>query len=261
MLINGKEVDLNKPYGEVDGQTVEPAVAEPTAAEVTEKKPEAVVEPVEETKVPYSRFKNVNQARRDAEAEAERWRDEAERLRSERTARATEAPAGEMPDWWKENYGETDASKRAWNNQVQHEARLAERVRQEALQSVHQERQSESKRYQDNIKTIDANLEDLSDSLGRTLSDAEESALLDIVDEYTPKNDEGDYISATIPFEKAWKIYEMQQKATTTQKREARNGVADLTATRTQGEPSDSVAAERDKKFIPGAWGAWRSEI
>lgn len=258
MLINGKEVDLNKPYGEAD-QTVETPVGEPTEAVV--EKTETVIEPVEETKVPYSRFKNVNQARRDAEAEAERWREEAERLRSERTARATEAPTGEMPDWWKENYGDTDASKRAWQNQVQHEARLAERVRQEALQSIQQERQSESRRYQDNIKTIDANLEDLSDSLGKNLTDAEESALLDIVDEYTPKDENGDYIGATIPFEKAWKIYEMQQKATTTQKRDARNGVADLTAYRTQGEPSDSVKAEQDKNFIPGAWSAWRSQL
>ena len=40
------------------------------------------------------------------------------------------------------------------------------------------------------------------------MTEEEEIAILEIVDEYTPKDKDGDYLVSLLPFEYAWEIYE-----------------------------------------------------
>jgi hypothetical protein len=45
--------------------------------------------------------------------------------------------------------------------------------------------------------------------LGRELTENEQIAILDIVDEYTPKDKDGNYLCHLLPFDYAWKVYKL----------------------------------------------------
>ncbi len=63
-----------------------------------------------------------------------------------------------------------------------------------------------------NIEIIDENLEGLSYSIGRELTEEEEDEILMIVDEFTPKNEKGNYLVDLLPFDYAWEIYQAKLK-------------------------------------------------
>jgi hypothetical protein len=68
----------------------------------------------------------------------------------------------------------------------------------------------EKKRTEENIDIINERFRDLSAVLGKELTGDEESAILDIVDEYTPKDKDGNYLYPLLPFDYAWKIYRIK---------------------------------------------------
>ena len=72
-------------------------------------------------------------------------------------------------------------------------------------------REQKKLRVKDNLAIIDELLEDLEEDSGRELTEHETSAILDIVDEYTPKDDKGNYIVELLPFDYAWEIYEAKK--------------------------------------------------
>ncbi|MDE1970031.1 MAG: hypothetical protein KGI50_00415 [Patescibacteria group bacterium] len=59
---------------------------------------------------------------------------------------------------------------------------------------------------------LDKKLECLSKYVGRKLTEREQMAILDIVDENTAKGDDGNYLGSLFPFEFAWKIYETEKE-------------------------------------------------
>ena len=64
-----------------------------------------------------------------------------------------------------------------------------------------------------NMAEIDEHLEELAEYLDRELTVYEESRILEIVDEYTPKKKDGNYLISLLPFEYAWEIYEAEKEA------------------------------------------------
>ncbi|MCX6788648.1 MAG: hypothetical protein NTZ36_02065 [Candidatus Jorgensenbacteria bacterium] len=58
-----------------------------------------------------------------------------------------------------------------------------------------------------NITDIDDMMEYLSKHIGRSVTDEEQFHVLDIVDEYTPKNRAGNFLGPILPFRYAWQIY------------------------------------------------------
>ena len=62
-----------------------------------------------------------------------------------------------------------------------------------------------------NIAIIDERLDELAEMLGRQLTDEEQSAILDIVDEHTPTGKDGMYLYPLLPFDYAWQIYQLKQ--------------------------------------------------
>jgi hypothetical protein len=58
-----------------------------------------------------------------------------------------------------------------------------------------------------NTIEIDRRLDELSESIGRELTNEEEEDLLSIVDELTPTKYDGTYMVDLLPFDYAWKIY------------------------------------------------------
>jgi hypothetical protein len=266
-LVNSMaDVNLNAPaFGEgaqkpedlVDGNV--PAGAESEETEEVEETPEL---PVEENKVPYSRFKKFHDEAREFREEAEQQKARADYFEEAlRTSKTAEEPAGESSAWdaWKELYGDSEASIKAWKIQQSINESIKKEARQEAIEAVRSERLEESSRVRENINRIESNFEDLSAMLGRDLTEREQSILLDIVDDYTQKDEDGNYMGAILPFDKAWEIYELKQGATEAPKKQSRDNVASLTGSKTHGETN--MTAEKDKNFNPLDWDAYKKRV
>lgn len=254
------KIDLEKPAFGEGSQKLEEPTPEETPAEDSQPKEEKEEEPkpsVEEQKVPYSRFRNVNQAK----IEAERRAEETERLAEDLQARLDAikpAETEEPPDYWKELYGDSDASKKAWKTQQRMNEDIRRDARRDALEAVKAERTEEVTRVSENLNTLDEHLEEVAAVAGRDLTDQEQSSVLDIIDEFTPKDEEGNYMGAILSPDKAWEIYNLKNEVAKLPKKEARNAVASLSGSQTQGEPGEG---EKDKNFNPFDWNAWKKKV
>lgn len=253
--------DLNKPaFGpgaEVPNQSEEevPKTQPETPTEVEEEKSEEKEpdpEESEEGKVKYSRFKKFHDRALEAEKDAAYWRGVAEA--NQNTQIKIQEEATSVPDSWVELYGDNELAQKAWKVQQRAQEELEERVEKRALEAIRNAQQQEATKAQENVEVLDSQMETLSEKLDRELTAKEQSAILDIVDEYTPKDSNGNYIeNAMISFEKAWEIYELKQQVAEAPKKASRNAVASLTASKSQGEPGD--ISEKDKNFNP-SWGS-----
>lgn len=269
-MLDKTKIDLSKPAFGSGAQTlkdVEETETKDTSVEDT--KQDIKVEPakeeeadtsVEENKVSYSRFKTIHQRALDAEREAERWRTKAEEIEQSRTSRRdTEESNTDMPVSWVKLYGDSEASQEAWKIQQQRETEIERRAYEAGQRGAQELKQIENARVNENLSMIDENFEDLSALVGRNLTEKEQSSVLDIVDNYTPKDDEGNYLGAIMTFDKAWEIYELKQNTGKTVQRKSRDAVASLSGTNTQGDTN--VEAEKDKNFNPLDWKAWKKRI
>lgn len=248
------KIDLNVPYTALPKLNAD---GDPSVEETPVQKEEesTIVEPVEETKVPYSRFKNVHSRATEAEKEAAYWRDRYESFQ-EPAPRHTEP--SETPEYWKKLYGDSPAAIEGWKIQERANQEVRESARREALESVRNERYETAARIEENVDTIDENLDQLSAFVGRDLTEREQSAVLDIVDEYTPQDSFGNYLGAVLPFEKAWEIYELKNNAQKAPQRQSRDAVATLTSQRTQGETD---ITEKDKHWNPRDWTSYKKRL
>ena len=70
----------------------------------------------------------------------------------------------------------------------------------------------EDERIKGNIEIIDDQFLELEEMIGRELTEEEQSEVLDIVDQYTPKDKEGNYLCSLLPFDYAWEIYETKKR-------------------------------------------------
>lgn len=73
-------------------------------------------------------------------------------------------------------------------------------------------KKQEDIRVEKNMDIIDDKFEELEEYLDRELTEYEMSALLDVIDEITPKDSNGDYVAGLVPFEFAWEIYEAKRE-------------------------------------------------
>lgn len=226
-------------------KTEEPTVEEPATSE------ESVVE---EKRVPYSRFEKVYESAREAREEADRYRAEADALR---TSNQTVIQSEDLPDYWVELFGDSDASKKAFKADQQRIAVIEEKAENRAIEALERRQSEASQRIESNLNSIDERLEVLSDYIGRDITADEESAILDIVDDFTPKNDDGSYAGALLPFDKAWDIYEMKQQQTNAKSKQSRNAVSSVSASQSQG-----TATATESSITPGRWNSnWRNRI
>lgn len=261
MKTPNENIDLNAPAFGPGAQTLESlandqtSVEEPVHTEDVENESEE--DSVEENHVPYSRFRNVNEARRQAEQEAAEWRARAEEL--ERQPRTESFQSTSMPDYWVKLYGDSEASQEAWKIQERREQEIQERAYEAGLRGAEEFESKQQQQIEHNVATIDENFEMLSDYLGRDLTAKEQSAILDIVDDYTPKDSNGRYAGPLISFDKAWELYELKQNVGRTAQRKDRDSVASLTATSSQG--NTEVSEEAARTFNPLERGTWRRRL
>lgn len=258
------KIDLNAPAFGAGAQKLEELINDAHAQSSVEETPivkEAVSEQEssdEETKVPYSRFKKFHDEARQARAEAEEWRRKAEDL-EQRPSRREVPESDDMPSSWRKLYGDSEASQEAWSIQKQREEDIERRAYEAGQRGARELEYQQQERINENVATIDDNFEDLSAFVGRNLTAKEQSAILDIVDDYTAKDSEGNYQGAIMPFDKAWEIYELKQGSQNYAQRKDRDSVASLSSTSTQGDTS--VNEEQAKNWNPLARGTWRSRL
>lgn len=266
-----KEVDLNTPAfgpGADDaaepGETQSPESRPEDEVEVEPEKVAPVVaepEPESGQKVPYSRFEarvkaaqEADRLRLEAEERAEHWKAIAEAKNP--PSSATDAQA---PDWWVEMYGDSENSLKAWKVQDAANERLKKEARDEAVRAYREEAQADKTREQENLDKIESGIASVESVAGRTLTEKEQSEVLDIVDEWTPKDAEGNYLGAPIPFEKAWEIHELRGAAAKVPKTAARNAAASASAATNAGDVN--VQADRNKDFDPRDWDAYKKRL
>lgn len=258
-----EKIDLNAPAFGAGAQTLESLKEAPiVSVETVPVIQEEVVddEPsVEENKVPYSRFKKYHDEAKEARADADRLRAELDRERTGSRPRYEATNDGVLPSHWVELYGDSDASKRAWKIQEGREQEIIQRAYEAGQRGAYELESQQREAINSNVATIDDNFEDLSSFVGREITAKEQSAILDIVDDYTAKDDDGNYQGAIMPFDKAWEIYELKQNSGKVAQRKDRDSVASLTANSSRGNAD--IQAEQDKSWNPLARGTWRSRL
>lgn len=258
------KIDLNAPAFGPNAQkladleeTVPPVVTEEPKVEEKKVEEAAITEPVEEeNSVRYSRFKKFHD-------EALALREEVAELRRKVEVVKPAEQEVVVPDSFKRLYGDENSPhwesvKEAWKIQSEQNEALVSRARQEAIEAARSERYEEIEKTNKNLQTIDSGIESLSDTIGRDLTDAEQSSVLDIVDAYTPQDANGNYLGPLLPFDKAWEIYELKQNVQKAPKKESKDNVAALSGKQSQGEPAN---AEKNASWNPMDWNAWQKRI
>ena len=226
-------------------ETPEPAVA-PTAEPEIETTPEAPAE--EEAKVPKSRFLTMHQ--RAVEAERQ--------LREYEAQRAQQAPepvqqtvSTELPDYWVEMFGDSEASVKAFEAEQARLATIEEKAAERAFERLNSREKEEEARTAEIVDSFDRAFEELGIIQDKEFTDEEQVAILDIVEEYSPKDKDGmmlrDYL---LPLDKAYEIYSIRNEAKTSVSRKERNSVAALAGARSEGSGSE----QENGNWQPGQW-------
>lgn len=208
-------------------------------------------DPPEEQKVPYSRFKKKTD---EAHTAAQRVKELEEMLEKLNKKTIEAGPTEQPPEEWTELYGDGDVAMKAWSVQQKREQKLRQEAVQEALQLLKKEGEASAKAAKDNEDAVEEYLSSLSEVSGKKLSQKQEEDILSIVDEFSPVDDQGKYLSLISP-EKALEIYELRltKKGAPTVK--ARTKIADAISGNSEGEPdSQGPSFER-------GWDSWRKSL
>ena len=149
-------------------------------------------------------------------------------------------------------YGDNENTREAYKVELERLAYLEKRAEQRAIESVKEYRENEAKALEKNEEIIDNNLEDLESYVGKKLTEKEQSGILEIVDEYTPKDEDGNYSGDLLPFDKAYEIYQLKNQTRTQASKKARSNATNLTSRNTEGEPNS--VEKNNKSFDPLNW-------
>lgn len=256
MPFDKTKIDLNAPAFGENAQKIDPL---DSASETSSDAPQAetkIESEVKEQVVPYSRFQKIHQRAIEAEKEANEAK-----ARYEESVRGRQDPARTSqevsPDReWIEMFGDSDASKRAYSIDMKRREQLEERAMQKALEAIDSRQEKEEMQNAENLSEIDERLESLSALVGRDLTKAEEDKLLDIVDDYTPKDGRGNYAGELLPFDKAWEILELKEAKSSMATRKSRDSVAGISSARSEGDTSVAGKAVR-----PLGWSSYQDRL
>lgn len=262
------KIDLDKPAFGKDAQKVEdiqnneqapmdtttPASQAKDSEGVQDNAPSSA-ENGDETRIPYSRFKKVHEKALEAEREAKLWRERAEQAAQfTQSQQQRSSQEEELPTYWINLFGDSDASREAYKLEQVRFQNLKKEAIDEFKREQETQKSQQHEAIQESLSAIEEGFENVEALAGRNLSEKEKEKILDIVDEYSPKDRDGNYI-AHIPFEKAWDIYKAVSKVTQTPAQKQA-----LQATGTDSEGNAKVD-EKTKNFNPMDWNAYRRRI
>lgn len=220
--------------------------AEPEAVVTQEVAPE-----VEEEKVPKSRFLTMHQ--RAVEAEKALRAFEAEKA-------STPAPVAPLADdvdlkkFYIETFGDTELTEKLYQNELQRYASIEEKAAERAFDRFNRMGAEQEEVINQRVASFDAAFDELSVIEGKDFTDEEQVAMLDIVEEYSPKDANGKLIGEyLLPLDRAYEIYQLKAEPIVQAKKQERNAVASLSGARSEGAPS----ASSDADWNPNAQRRW----
>lgn len=202
-------------------------------------------------RIPYSRFEKVNEAKIRAE---ERLAILEEQIKGNNNNSNQEITPDEE---WLEMWGDTPEARQAYLLDQKRKERDRIEMTKSILEEIENREASKQTELEANLEYIEDNLANLESTLKRKLTDAEESAILDIQDEFTPKDDKGNYIAPLMAADKAFEVYNLRQNNIRTTKSVARKRVTSITGSSNDGESNGSSSSD----YNPSAWGGWRKAL
>lgn len=191
--------------------------------------------------------------------ELEEMRGELESLRSLKTEiESIKQPPQvepEMPDWWKEAFGETDESKKAYQKQLEHEQKLYSQWEEKVIQKVRSSEAEEAARHEQAVRKYETQIENELDTLYEKGYKFDRNELLKVVEDYS-KDAQGNFTGTLFPFEKAYEILQLK-KSIPSETSKVRNQAAGKSVRGTHsGVPTKTVPTITDIRSR--GWGAWR---
>lgn len=153
----------------------------------------------------------------------------------------------DLPEWWKEAYGEEEVSRQGYKNQVRIMREETNRILAENAAAQKAEEAERVARLAAIEQSFDTQMDELEESLGRTLTASQKTELLDIVGEYSPQENE-QYI-AYISVDKAYEIWSKGQTQDAGKQEMAR--IAGIQST----GGANTASPERPQ------WGDWRKRF
>lgn len=207
-----------------------------------------------EERVPKSRFLKRDRelmeerhARQLLEKDFQRLESELQAVKSTRSSTSE----GGAPKWWTDQWGDGDEAKAAWNVYDQTMKEQLRSLREDMRQEEQYERQQRVEVEQQISDTFDTQLEELEDTLGKSLSDKQAAELLTIVEKYSPTDSDGNFESF-ISLDKAYEIYDLQQRGG---RNESKDRLSRIAATTSQGDSNPAPSSK------PPQWGDWRTRL
>lgn len=226
---------------------MEPKIEEKTEEPIEEEETESGGKKV---RIPVSRLKTLTSKVSELEAKLQERDQYTERIAAlEEQIQASKEDEEDLPEWWKEAYGDTDVSKQGYRNQQ----RIMREEFQRNIQQAEADRHAADIEREQHVKSVeasfDAQMESLEESLGRELTSTQKSELMDIVGEYSPM--EGDQYVAYLPIEKAYDIWTKGQG-----QNQGKQEIARIASIQSSGNSSaSSQSSERPQ------WGDWRKRF
>jgi hypothetical protein len=247
---------LDRPVGEQPADEVEEEAPSESVPETpVETEPEEAVAETEEEKVPKSRFLTMHQ--RAIEAEKALRQFEAERANSPEPA-AQIATDEDLHRFYVETFGEGELTEKLYQNELARLASIEEKAAERAFERFSKMGEEQEKVISARVESFDRAFEELSVLEGKEFSDDEQVALLDIVEEYSPKDKDGKLIGDyLLPLDKAYEIYKVKHTPVVQAKRTERNQVASLQGARSEGASSGSSDAD----WQPGQDRRWWNKV
>jgi len=205
----------------------------------------------DKARVPYSRFESVRERAIRAEERLKLYEEQ------QAQSKTVESDVNiDLPNEWVELYGDSDVAKKAYQLQVRLNERIQEEATNKAIERLSNREKEEKEQLNKNIELIDNSLSEFKEKIGKNFTEAEESAILDVQDEFTSKDDDGNYISSLFPLDKAYEIYTLRQQSAKIAKTQAKQRVVSITGASSEGEISNPSA-----NYNPNAWGSWRDKV
>ena len=208
----------------VEKEVIKEEEKETSAESPAEKKPEEEKKPPaeeeKETEIPFHkhpRFKEVIQARKEAEKKAEELEGELEKLREDvdsKFSEIKESHSETIPAWFSELYGD---NAEAWNKYQEHDKETRDEIKQEIREEFESEQKKKTKEAEYWNNWIDGQITDLKD----TGLKFEKNDLMKVMFDYKPTDDEGN-----LDFKKGYEIMEMLKRKDP-EKSQARKVVVD----------------------------------
>lgn len=232
----------------IKGPSLADHIQEPKVQDVLIAEEEETESGGKKVRIPASRLKTLTSKVDELEAKLADAASRDERIAALEAQLKANGKDEEIPEWWVEAYGDNDVSRQGYKNQVrimreETDRRIAEREAERATEES--ERTARKAAIED---SFDTQMDELEDSLGRTLTATQKEELLDIVGEYSPQDTSGKYI-AYMPVEKAYDIWTKGQSQNAGKQEMAR-----IAGSQSSGQGTGTASSE------PPRFGDWRKK-